>query len=191
MKRPAHVEKALPIGALALDALHQRIAHLPGRLLAGNMLNPLQMSSELGGIFKPLEVEPARRDRRERTRSAVRWPVLLFRHSSAEVAQTVTENLNCSGFFCFSEIPLAPGEVLDCFLRVPAFGAGAKTSALTLFCNVRVVRVERASLYAPVGVACRIESYRCIADSRVRKADDLCADRSIPSTSTGGCSPNY
>jgi hypothetical protein len=110
---------------------------------------------------RPVEVDVRRSDRRERARTAVRWPVLLFRDRTNEVVETVTENLNCAGFFCFSETPLSCDERLNCVLRVPAVDVHAATPALTLFCTVRVLRVEKSSVDTSMGIACRIESYGC------------------------------
>lgn len=124
---------------------------------------PLQLFSEQDRPKQSVDLAAPRQERRERTRSPVRWPILLFKDTSAGTAETVTENLNCSGFFCFSELPVATGDVLSCVLRIPTCDTRPDASTLTLLCRVRVLRVERAFLHAPVGIACRIEDYRCVS----------------------------
>jgi hypothetical protein len=105
-----------------------------------------------------------RAERRDRSRSAVRWTLLLFRDDTAETAETVTENLNCAGFFCFSKMPVACGELLSCVLRIPSWETQPGMPPLTLLCQARVLRVERSSVPSQVGIACRIEHYRCAAN---------------------------
>lgn len=123
---------------------------------------PTQLSTVLDGSKHQFDSDTRRADRRERSRSSVRWPVLLFRDSNAETVETVTENLNCAGFFCFSHLPVACGELLSCVLRTPSTDAHRAAPRLTLLCSVRVLRVERSGLLSQIGIACRIESYRCV-----------------------------
>ena len=87
----------------------------------------------------------------------MRWSVLLrHRHESLE---SVTENLSSQGFYCFSRMPIAPGEVLECWLTIPTYDPTAERATVILECRVRVLRSEGASEEGPYGLACRIEDY--------------------------------
>lgn len=120
-----------------------------------------QVSSVLDSPKKHFDLESVRSDRRDRNRSAVKWPILFFLDRTGETVETVTENLSCAGFFCFSKVAVACGEVLSCVLSVPSWEAQSTSSALTLLCTVRVLRVERSSVPSQFGIACGIEKYRC------------------------------
>ena len=123
---------------------------------------PPQLSTVLDRTKGPLDSETDRSERRERRRTSVRWPVLLFRDSSVETVETVTENLNCAGFFCFSELPVHCGELLSCVLRIPSWEKHSAVG-LALLCSIRVLRVERSAMASRLGIACRIENYHCVA----------------------------
>jgi PilZ domain len=98
-------------------------------------------------------------ERRKRARTQVHWRVLLLREGDAEgIVDTVTQNLSSSGFYCFSPVPLTPGESLLCTLKVPAYDPKGEERTLTLECTVVVTRAETAAdgFY---GIACHIEDY--------------------------------
>ena len=125
-------------------------------------------------IGKPLEQFPAeverlevhrtqlttRLERRKRTRSHVHWPVCFFGVEAGDTIETVTENLSSSGFQCFSPVPLIPGDIMICRLRVPSHQTLNKGRTSSLECKVRVVWVEQATDRQSYGVACHIEDYR-------------------------------
>src|SRR5579884_2038482 len=98
---------------------------------------PLQLSTVLDRTKNPFDSDTRRTERRGRSRSSVRWPLLLFRDTGAKMVETVTENLNCAGFFCFSELPVDCGELLSCIIRVPSW-EGHSSAGLALLCSIRV-----------------------------------------------------
>jgi len=100
-------------------------------------------------------------ERRSRTRTDVHWPVLLLRDHGINTIETVTQNLSSTGFYCFSTVPVMPGESLQCSLQVPAHDPNGGERNITLECRVQVLRSERAA-NGSFGIACRIEDYRMI-----------------------------
>ncbi len=99
-----------------------------------------------------------RQDRRRRARTNIHWPVLILQDHGSNTIDTVTQNLSSSGFYCLSMVPVPPGEVLRCSLRVPAHDPKGEERALALECTVRVMRSE-ATPDGLFGIACRIEDY--------------------------------
>lgn len=122
---------------------------------------PLQLFSTLDSTTKSAPPEVHHADRRKRARSRVHWPVLIFRDSGPEAIEIVTEDLSSTGFFCFSQIAFACGERVTCAIRIPKHDTLGNEQTLTLLCKARVMRVERPSMKATMGIACRIEEYRC------------------------------
>ena len=122
---------------------------------------PLQLFSTLDSATKPVLPELPQPNRRKQTRSRVRWPVLIFSDSEPEAVESVTEDLSSTGFFCFSEVAFACGELLTCTIRIPKLGRRGSVQTLTLLCKARVMRVERTSTKSTIGIACHIEDYRC------------------------------
>ena len=100
-------------------------------------------------------------ERRRRTRTSVRWAVLIFRDTISEPIESVTENLSGSGFYCLVRSQFVPGEVLSCTLTAPSYDPMNSDSALILECRARVVWTQT---YTPKegfsGVGCEIEDYR-------------------------------
>jgi hypothetical protein len=107
-----------------------------------------------------------RRDRRLRARTDIHWPVLLLPDHGLNPIDTVTQNLSSGGFYCFSMVPLLPGEVLYCSLKVPAHDPNAEERTLALECRVRVMRSE-ATPDGLFGIACRIEDYHLAVSGMV------------------------
>ena len=122
--------------------------------------NPLELFTAYVGLNKPTEVERAgRSERRSRVRTQVHWPVLLFRSEPPEAVETLTQDLSSGGFYCLSRVPLIPGELLACTLKVPAHDPSGRELARQLDCRVRVIRVDPDSAEGLFGIACRIEDY--------------------------------
>jgi hypothetical protein len=111
--------------------------------------------------------QPTRSDRRKRPRSRVHWPIRFFGVEFGHTVETVTENLSSSGFQCFSPVPLIPGELMICVLRVPSHQTPHNRQASSLECKVRVLRVEPAEGRESFGVACQIEDYRFIEPNSI------------------------
>jgi hypothetical protein len=101
-------------------------------------------------------------ERRIRTRTKVRWPVLVFRDDGKTRIETVTENLSSTGFYCFSSGGFTPGERLFCQLRVPTHDPHNYSGAISLECRVVVMRSELMP-DGSFGTACRIEDYQLAA----------------------------
>jgi PilZ domain len=103
---------------------------------------------------------PSQPERRKRFRSHVHWEVCFFGADVGRTVETITENLSCTGFHCFSPVPLIAGDLLTCRLRVPSRQPSNNRRESSLECKVRVVRVEPAGERQTYGVACEIENYR-------------------------------
>jgi PilZ domain len=115
----------------------------------------------------PVEVnrsaEPGRGihpERRQRVRTSVHWPVLLFRSQRADAVESLTLDLSVSGFYCLSATPFAIGESLVGVLKMPAHNPNGRETECHLECRVQVVRVDANVAEGQFGVACRIEDYR-------------------------------
>ena len=122
--------------------------------------NPMELFTAYVGLNKPAEVtRVGRSERRSRVRTQVHWPVLLFRAAPSEAVESVTQNLSSGGFYCLSKVPLIPGELLACTIKVPAHDPSRKEPDRQLDCRVRVVRVESDAAGGLFGIACRIEDY--------------------------------
>lgn len=124
---------------------------------------PVFMSAKLVDL---LTVRPQAREdrpeRRKRARTNVHWPVSLLRDHGFNPIDTVTQNLSSTGFYCLSSTPVAPGAVLRCSLKVPAYDPRGEQRTVTLECRVQVMRSE-ATQDGSFGIACRIEDYHLIA----------------------------
>ena len=122
--------------------------------------NPLELFSVYGSFGRPAELQHTPLcERRNRARTRLHWPVLLFRKHLADAIESLTRDLSSEGFYCTSRKGLTPGEVLTCILKVPTHDPNGKQSERSLECRVRVTRVERQEEEDLFGVACRIEDY--------------------------------
>ena len=122
--------------------------------------NPLELFSVPDGLNKPTETKrPFPYERRKRTRTRLHWTVLLFCSQAADATETLTRDLSSSGFYCLSKVPVTPGEMLICTLKVPTHNPNGKHFERSLECKVRVMRVEPQEDDTVFGVACRIEDY--------------------------------
>lgn len=108
----------------------------------------------------PVERTPAvEAERRRRTRLQVHWPVCFRGDSLAAEVRTTTSNLSSDGFYCISQIPLAPGAVLTCELNIPAYGPDFPHQELSLECLVRIVRIDSPNDDGHFGIACQITDF--------------------------------
>lgn len=99
-------------------------------------------------------------ERRQRVRTSVHWPVLLFRSQKAEAVESLTLDLSVSGFYFLSTTAFVTGESLLGVLKMPAHDPAASETQCHLECRVQVVRVDTDGADGQYGVACRIEDYR-------------------------------
>jgi hypothetical protein len=99
-------------------------------------------------------------ERRQRVRTRLHWPVLLFRAiPGSDAIESVTRDLSSSGFFCLIRVPLGEGEKLVCSIKIPTHDPHGKHLERTLECRVQVLRVVLQEAGDCFGVACRIEDY--------------------------------
>ncbi len=99
-------------------------------------------------------------DRRRHPRLRLSYFLRLFRPGYSEGIETKTEDLSCDGFYCISDRPVLPDEVIECELRIPGEQASDSTGAdLVLRGRAQVVRVVPDELEPRFGVACRLEGY--------------------------------
>jgi hypothetical protein len=100
------------------------------------------------------------RERRSRRRLKLPYPVVLYRLGDNAGIQTTTQNINSEGFFCVSEEPFSPNEMLDCKVVIPGQDLGISSKdSLVLRCRAEVVRVVTDGLRPGYGVACRLKTY--------------------------------
>lgn len=102
-------------------------------------------------------------ERRLHRRLGLRWRLRL---SSAAIGsvETRTENLSSRGFYCLMEAPPMPGEVINCDITVPNYGAFDRGASL-IVCQAEVVRVEAVGTESGFGVACRILDFTLARDN--------------------------
>lgn len=98
-------------------------------------------------------------ERRRGSRLRLRFPIHFSRRDRRTVSAE-TDDLSVHGFYCTSAEPFFPGERLQCEILIPEGARGADGEALTLQCQVQVVRVEVRGLEPGFGVACKIEDRR-------------------------------
>ena len=72
-------------------------------------------------------------------------------------------NLSSRGFYCFTEAPLVPGEVVNCDITIPSYGASDRGGSL-IVCQAEVIRVEAVGTDPGFGVACRILDFTLARD---------------------------
>ena len=126
-----------------------------------------QLSGAVIPTLGPIDVAD---ERRKKPRYALRCRVLFFQQTLEPVAESVTENLSTSGFYCLSLTPLRIGESLTCLLKMPSHDS-ANDESLLLECLVRVVRMEDPNDEGSFGIGCQIESYHaCPAERFAAKA---------------------
>lgn len=102
-------------------------------------------------------------ERRQLQRLQMRYAVSLWKPGDGTFTRTMTENLNCQGFYCLSGEPYSPGDELQATLEVPVpYGNGHLRDYLTLQCQVEVVRIKGRQS----GLACRIKDYTVVRGSR-------------------------
>lgn len=94
-------------------------------------------------------------EERRRRRFKLCWRIQLRRREGAAVVWVETENISSKGFYCKSQEPLSPGDLLECDLFVP--DVTSDEPELVVHNRVRVVRLEMKGLEPGFGVACEFE----------------------------------
>ena len=102
-------------------------------------------------------------ERRGRSRLKLRCGIRLCRAADRTIVSTETVDLNSEGFYCLSDQPFSPGELLECELLVPVSKMGLHGSSLALHRRAKVVRVEIRGLERGFGIACQFEDLRAAA----------------------------
>src|SRR5215467_1479300 len=122
--------------------------------------NPLDFSVANGSAGKSIDVRNAYAfERRGRTRTRLRWSILLFRKDTPEAIETVTENLSSHGLYCVVHELFSPDELLTCTLKIPTHDPNGRESERLLECRVRVTRVDPQDQPGVYGIACEVEDY--------------------------------
>jgi len=99
-------------------------------------------------------------DRRKSPRLALKLPVVLTRRNQTAPISSETEDISITGFYCLTEEPLAPGEVLECRISLPESNAIMPGSQICLEAEAEVLRVALDHRSTAYGCACRIIDYR-------------------------------
>jgi hypothetical protein len=110
----------------------------------------------------------ATRERRKRTRIALRWPVYLYREQGGPSIESLTENLTSNGFYCVSKELFQLGEQLECVIAIPAGAFGYSADPIRLQCRVKVMRIENQ--IDRFGLGCAIEDYELLTQSEPLRA---------------------
>lgn len=123
-------------------------------------VNPLELFAAYGALNHSAQAEkPVSVERRRRARTRLHWPVLLFRNYMGKAVESETRDLSSDGFYCLTNTPFTPGELLMCTIKVPTHDPNGKHLERNLECRVRVVRVEAQDASGAMGIACLIEDY--------------------------------
>ena len=101
--------------------------------------------------------QPMTGERRRRSRFKLRCGIQLCRVDDHVIVKTQTDNLSVEGFYCTSDEPLSPGDLLECEVLLARSGTSFQGPSLVLHRRVRVLRVEIRGLEPGFGVACRFE----------------------------------
>jgi hypothetical protein len=99
-------------------------------------------------------------ERRSRPRVSLSLPLVLIRPGDETRIETQTRDVTCDSFYCVSDRPLSPGEVIECELFIAGESVSSvPTDDLRLSCRARVVRVVPRQSQDGFDVACRLEEY--------------------------------
>jgi hypothetical protein len=110
--------------------------------------------------MQPTKINGEPPERRRRPRLRLSYALSLHRPGEASSVETKTEDISCEGFFCISEIPFAPHEIVECYLVIPRDTLRIPVGRdLILHCTAEVVRVARNRAESSFGIACRLEDY--------------------------------
>ncbi len=101
------------------------------------------------------------RERRNRPRAPLRWPVRISGADGGTALETRTENLSPEGFYCLVSEAIMPGQRIECMLELPSHGREGE-STVFLRCQARVIRVETADVPEKFGIGCRIDQYSVV-----------------------------
>jgi hypothetical protein len=101
-------------------------------------------------------------ERRRRARVQLRCPVSFFRVDGREPTRAITLNISSDGFYCLSNTPFVPGQLIGCLLLVSANDPDGRERKVALDCQVRVVRVSNRGIDGMYGIGCKIEDYRFV-----------------------------
>jgi hypothetical protein len=96
-------------------------------------------------------------ERRQRERLALRCPVRIVESAEGPADDAVTVNLSSQGIYWISQTPCTPGQRIGCYVLIDPSGFRSGSSPVSLYCRVRVVRVEEVA--TGFGVGGRIEQY--------------------------------
>jgi hypothetical protein len=121
--------------------------------------NPLELFSVSGAPRSGVAaVGFQHADRRRKARTALHWPVILFRKHGGEAVESLTRDLSSCGFSFSAPSPFLIGEILNCSMKIPTHDPNGKLLERNLECRVRVVRVNAAE-GGGFDVGCLIEDY--------------------------------
>jgi hypothetical protein len=106
---------------------------------------------------------------------ALRCPVRILAAAGKPGTDAVTANLSSEGIYWISQTPSTPGEEVECYVFISTGGFRPEASRVSLYCRVRVVRVE--GIVAGFGVGGRIEQYAFshLCDDRAHEAVGACS----------------
>lgn len=98
-------------------------------------------------------------ERRARQRFRLACPVRLSRCGVPRFLALWTEEVNCEGFSCFSDIGFTVGEILNCELTISAGHWADSMADLVLSCQVEVMRCLHTTIDGNFSLACRVVDY--------------------------------
>lgn len=122
--------------------------------------NPMLLHADLSEqAIQPTSLETGQ-ERRSRPRVNLSLPLVLIRPGDEARIETQTGNVTCDSFYCVSDRPLSPGEVIECELFIEGESVSSvPQDDLRLSCRARVIRVVPRPSQDGFDVACRLEEY--------------------------------
>jgi len=94
------------------------------------------------------------------------WTLYLSCGTAVRPIRTESRDISRDGFYCLIDQPVRPGERIHCDIVLPTHSLQESDGVVFLRCSAVAVRVEKLVDEAEFGLACRIEDYHIVPDSR-------------------------
>ena len=105
-------------------------------------------------------------ERRRSPRATLHWTLYLSCNGAKYPLRTELRDISSDGFYCLVDQPIRPGERIKCDIVVPTHSLQGADDVMYLRCDALAVRVEKIGDETEFGLACRIEDYCLIQNTR-------------------------